>query len=73
MILGAVIAAVDNDGVVGNPELVELVEQHAEVVVEHQQAIAPLAVGAFARKFVARGHREVQQRMIEIEEKRVAC
>ena len=72
MILGAVIAAVDDDGVVGNAELVELIEQDAEVVVEHQQAIAPLAVVAFAREFVAREHGEVHQRVIEIKEKRLA-
>src|SRR6516165_9694696 len=72
VIFGAVIAAVNNDSVVGNPQLVELVEQHTEVVVEHQQAIAPLAVVAFAREFVARGHGEVHQRVIEIEEKRLA-
>ena len=72
MILGAIVAAVDNNGVVGDPELVELVEQHAEVVVEHQQAIAPLAVGAFACEFIAGDHREVHQRVVEIEEKRLA-
>src|SRR5262249_19175017 len=36
VILGSVVAAVNNYGIVGNPEFVELVEQHAEVVVEHQ-------------------------------------
>ncbi len=72
VILGTIVAAVDNDGVVGDPELVELVEQHAEIVIEHQQAIAPLAVGAFAGEFVARKHGEVQQRVVEIEEKRLA-
>src|SRR5262249_58754359 len=60
VILGSVIAAVNNDGIVGNPKLVELIEQHAEVMVEHQQAIAPIAVGAFPHKFIAREHREVQ-------------
>src|SRR5262245_56887477 len=72
VVLGAVVAAVNNDGIVGNPKLVELIEQHAEVMVEHQQAITPIAVGAFPRKLVARDHREVQQRVIEIEEKRLA-
>src|SRR5215510_3177189 len=61
VILGSVIAAVNNDGIVGNPEVVELIEQHAEVMVEHQQAITPIAVGTFPHEFVARDHREVQQ------------
>ena len=54
MILGAVVAAHHHDGVVGDAELVELVEQHAEVVVEHQQAVAPVAIVALADEFVAR-------------------
>ena len=48
VILGAVVAAQDHDGVVADAELVGLVDQHAEVVVEHQQAVAPFAVFAFA-------------------------
>ena len=66
MILGAVVAAHHHDGVVGNAEFVELVEQHAEVMVEHQEAVAPVAVVALADEFVARAHREVHQRVIEV-------
>ena len=53
MILGAVVAAHHDDGVVGHAEFVELVEQHAEIVIQHQQAVAPLAVVALADEFVA--------------------
>ena len=49
-----------------NAELVELVEQHAEIVVQHQQAVAPFAVVALADEFVARAHREVHQRVVEV-------
>src|SRR5207245_2961125 len=73
VILGSVIAAINNDGIVGNSKLINLIEQHAEVMVEHQQAITPIAVGAFPHEFVAREHREVQKRVIEIEKKRLAC
>jgi hypothetical protein len=72
VILGPVIAAVNNDGIAGNSKLVELVEQDAEVMVEHQQAITPISVGTLPHEFVARDHREVHQRVVEIEKKRLA-
>ena len=55
VILGSVVAAKHDDGVVGDAEFVELVEQHAEVVVQHQQAVAPIAVGALAPTNSSRG------------------
>ena len=72
MILGAIVAAHDNDGVVGDAELVELIEQHAEIVVEHQEAVAPIAIVALPFELVARDHREVHQRVIEVEKERLA-
>src|SRR5258705_13962656 len=71
VIFGPIVTTHDDDSVVGDPELVELVNQHAKVVVEHQQAVAPVAVGAGAFEFVARDHRKVHQRMIEVEKERL--
>src|SRR5712671_331423 len=73
VVLGAVVAAHDDNCIVGNSKFIELVEQHTEVVVEHQEAIAPFSIRALSRKFVARTHREMHQRVIEIEEKRFVC
>src|SRR5581483_7382208 len=71
MILGAVIAAEDDDGVLADAELIDLVEQHAEIVIEHQQAVAPFAVLALPLEFGTGDHRKVHHRMIEVEEERL--
>ena len=67
MILSTIVAAHHDDRVLGDTQFIELVNKHAEVVVEHQKAITPITIGALAGKLGPRTHRKMHQRMIEVE------
>src|SRR6202007_2923844 len=54
-----------HDGVVGDAQGVEKVEQHAEIAVELQQAVGPLTDTAFTLELIARHPREMQKRVVE--------
>ncbi len=69
-VLGSVVAGEHDERVVRDPELVEEVEKHTEVAVELKQAVSPVALSGLALELLARDHRHVHQRMIEVDKER---
>ncbi len=69
-VLRAVVASEHDDRVPAHPELVNEVQQCPEVSVELNQAVGPVALAACALELLARDHRHVHQRMVEVDKER---
>ena len=70
-LLVAVVPGKDHDRVLAEAEFVELVEEHAEVAIELEQTVGPIAVSARALVLVARMDRQVHQRIVVVDEERL--
>jgi hypothetical protein len=65
-LLGPVVPGENHHCVLGDPELVEQVEQRPEVGVELQQAVGPIPLSGLALELLARDHRHVHHRVVEV-------
>ena len=71
VVLRAVVGRVHDDGVVGDAELVELVEHHADLLVVHDHAVAVGILPALAEVLLGDVRAEVHGRRVVPEEERL--